>query len=79
MTKPLVSTSSVRPAVVGFNVYNRRVRALTSQIDVVAQVILAALRAEQVSHTPESGRSATVEKPSKADKGSGADKTEEKK
>ena len=42
------------PAVVGFNIYNRRVRAITSHIDVVAQVILAALRAELTNHTPES-------------------------
>lgn len=38
------------PAVVAFNFYNRRVRSVTSQIDVVAQVILAALRAEEKIH-----------------------------
>lgn len=38
------------PAVVGFNFFNRRVRAVSSQIDVVAQVILASLRAELQAH-----------------------------
>ncbi len=38
------------PAVVGFNFYNRRVRAVSSQIDVVAQVIMASLRAESRTH-----------------------------
>ncbi len=38
------------PAVVGFNFYNRRVRSVTSQIDVVAQVILASLHAETKNH-----------------------------
>ncbi|MBL9009136.1 MAG: MotA/TolQ/ExbB proton channel family protein [Myxococcales bacterium] len=48
------------PAVVGFNVYNRRVRAITSQIDVVAQVILAALRAELVSHSTDQSKPTTA-------------------
>jgi biopolymer transport protein ExbB len=47
------------PAVVGFNVYNRRVRAVSAQIDVVAQVILAALRAELTSHTGEMAKAAS--------------------
>jgi biopolymer transport protein ExbB len=41
------------PAVVGFNFYNRRVRSVVSQIDVVAQVILASLRAELKAHPHE--------------------------
>jgi biopolymer transport protein ExbB len=43
------------PAVVGFNFYNRRVRAVVSQIDVVAQVMMAALRAEEKIHPSDSG------------------------
>ena len=39
------------PAVVFFNFYNRRVRAITSHIDAVHQVILAALRAESTHHS----------------------------
>lgn len=68
------------PAVVGFNVYNRRVRAITSQIDVVAQVILAALRAELTIHSSDSGKAPTVK--ATADKAGAAkadDSTEEKK
>ena len=68
------------PAVVGFNVYNRRVRAITAQIDVVAQVILAALRAELTIHSSDSGKSPTVK--ATADKAGAAkadDSAEEKK
>lgn len=36
------------PAVVGFNVFNRKVRAIASQVETVSQVILSALRAEIV-------------------------------
>jgi biopolymer transport protein ExbB len=36
------------PAVVAFNVFNRRVRTLSGQVDTVAQTILAALRAEAI-------------------------------
>lgn len=80
------------PAVVGFNVYNRRVRALSSQIDVVAQVILAALRAELVSHSSEVGKpvgaaaaaaattaAAAAGGPSPASKSGKGDSSEEKK
>ncbi len=38
------------PAVVFFNFYNRQVRGISSHIDAVMQVILAALRAEKSSH-----------------------------
>lgn len=59
------------PAVVGFNFYNRRVRAVSSQIDVVAQVILASLRAELKTHSHDdlaADRSATGGRLDKADK-----------
>jgi biopolymer transport protein ExbB len=61
------------PAVVGFNFYNRRVRAVSSQIDVVAQVMMAALRAEQKIHLPEA-----ASKSEKSAKG-GADKASDSK
>lgn len=38
------------PAVVFFNFYNRQVRGISSHIDAVMQVILAALRAESSTH-----------------------------
>jgi len=38
------------PAVVFFNFYNRQVRGISSHIDAVMQVILAALRAESAHH-----------------------------
>lgn len=59
------------PAVVGFNFYNRRVRSVTSQIDVVAQVILAALRAEEKIHPHDPS---AVEGSGPADKGAKKDK-----
>lgn len=59
------------PAVVGFNFYNRRVRSVTSQIDVVAQVILAALRAEEKIHPHDP---AAAESSGPADKGAKKDK-----
>jgi biopolymer transport protein ExbB len=63
------------PAVVGFNFYNRRVRAVVSQIDVVAQVILASLRAELATHPHE--HTAEAATAGKADKpGKGGDKKE---
>jgi len=58
------------PAVVGFNFFNRRVRAVSSQIDVVAQVILASLRAEMKLHSHDDLAAAghTKDKPEKNDK-----------
>ena len=68
------------PAVVGFNVYNRRVRAITSQIDVVAQVILAALRAELTIHSSDSGKAPTAKATAgKAGAAKADDSAEEKK
>lgn len=58
------------PAVVGFNFFNRRVRAVSSQIDVVAQVILASLRAEMKLHSHDDLAAAvhSKDKPEKKDK-----------
>lgn len=54
------------PAVVGFNIYNRRVRNITGQIDSTAQVILTVLRAEHSGHGTATTKSDAKAKADKA-------------
>jgi biopolymer transport protein ExbB len=60
------------PAVVAFNVFNRRVRTLSGQVDTVAQTILAALRAEAIEEAKAEqrpgGRAKSTDKGDKDDK-----------
>jgi biopolymer transport protein ExbB len=64
------------PAVVGFNFFNRRVRAVSSQIDVVAQVILASMRAELKAHAHDDGPSHSKDKQDKKASAKAADAKE---